>query len=405
MNVMHLAWSNIGRNKRRSLVTIVLTAVGTAGLLLAAGFALYTYEGLKEFSVRDTGNLILSHQDFFAKQEETPMEFGMDNADQVRKQLIGDDRVRQVLPEVSLTGLVTNGTKSTIFMGTGISPARYTLMGPALSLKEGKVLSRNPDPMAEAEVILGQKLAAVLSVEPGDGLTLLSTTVDGVLNAIDVQVRGIVSTGVPEIDERLINMHLQTAQDLMMTDKVSTLSVYLYDEADTQDMANLVTQNWQSLLVTHWEDRAFFYRSVKDLYNRIFGVMGVIILCLVLFAVVNTMTMAVMERTREIGALSAMGTFRSELVKLFVAEGGMISGIGAVLGMLLAGSVTLMLLFTDFQMPPPPGQTEGYPLQIYFSLEAYGWVGVLMIFVGALAAGFAATRGVRKPIVEALAHV
>jgi putative ABC transport system permease protein len=101
----------------------------------------------------------------------------------------------------------------------------------------------------------------------------------------------------------------------------------------------------QGLTVKTWRDLAVFYQAVRALYNRIFGILGVIMICIVLFAMSNTLGMAVVERTREIGTLRAIGTLPSEIVRNFVFEGMAIGAAGAVAGMLLAGAATVALLF------------------------------------------------------------
>lgn len=129
-------------------------------------------------------------------------------------------------------------------------------------------------------------------------------------------------------------------------------------------------------------------------------------MALVVFvALFNTMTMSVTERTREIGTLSALGTYPNEIVSGFVREAGLLAIIGSLIGGMMTLLTTLFLLVVDVQMPPPPGSSEGYPLNIYFSMEllAYCSVGVLVICV--LAAWISARKGVNKPITEALVYV
>ncbi|MCV6072082.1 ABC transporter permease, partial [Escherichia coli] len=77
---------------------------------------------------------------------------------------------------------------------------------------------------SEPEVMLGVDLANNLSVNVGDWITLLATTTDGALNAYDFKVRGIYSTGVPELDKRQLYVHINSAQSLLGSDKVSALS-------------------------------------------------------------------------------------------------------------------------------------------------------------------------------------
>ena len=333
------------------------------------------------------------------------MELGLADHAALQKALIVDSRVRAVLPRLQFSGLISNGDKSSIFLGTGIDPAEFTVKGPFMQLLAGKTLSRLPDPAAEPELILGKELAREMGAAPGSSLTLLATTTEGALNAVDVQVRGIVSTGVPEVDQRLAYVHTGTAQALLVTPRVSTLSVFLYETADTAALQAELAARHPELGVKPWWELAFYYKAVRALYDRLFGVLGAILMVLVFFAVANTMSMAVLERTRETGTLAALGSYPSELVRNFVLEALVIGTAAVALGMLLAGSLSLLLNCVDVQMPPPPGRTQGYPLLIVVSPVVYAAVAALVLITCVAAAFGAARRGVRRPIVEALAHV
>jgi putative ABC transport system permease protein len=115
--------------------------------------------------------------------------------------------------------------------------------------------------------------------------------------------------------------------------------------------------------------------------------------------------MAVVERTREIGTLRALGAQPVEVVAGFVREGTLIGLVGTVAGMLLAGAISLTLLFADVQMPPPPGRNDAYPLQVDADLTLYAVAAVAITLLCACAAWFASRKAAAKPIVEALGHV
>ncbi|MBP6636395.1 MAG: ABC transporter permease, partial [Sulfuritalea sp.] len=215
----------------------------------------------------------------------------------------------------------------------------------------------------------------------------------------------IASVGVPEIDKRLVLADLASVQKLLLSDKVGTLSIYLKETADTELVAGRVRESQPGLTVKTWRDLAVFYQAVRALYNRIFGILGVIMICIVLFAMVNTLGMAVVERTREIGTLRAIGTLPGEIVRNFVFEGMAIGAAGAVAGMLLAGAATVALLFAGVEMPPPPGRSVGYPLLLSFSPTLYGAVTLMVIALAAGAAWLVSRRAANKPVTEALAHV
>jgi len=405
MNWLRFAFRNLFRNKRRAATTLLITAIGTATVLAASGFVLYNYDGLRRLAAFENGHLILGDPRHFEDEEETPMAFGLQGYAELQRELEADPRVRAALPRAELTGLISNGDKSTIFMGTGIDPREFKVRGPVFKLLEGELLAEAFASADEPQVLLAKDLARTLKGKVGDGLTLLSTTANGALNALDVKVTGIFTSGVPELDARMILVHLGTAQSLLASHKATTLSVYLRDTDLTEPMAKEVRSRHPDLGVRTWEDLATFYHKVKALYNRIFATLGVIIVVMVFFAIYNTMSMVVVERTREIGTLIALGAYRWEIVRNFLLESALLGAIGSGLGALLAATISLALRHSHIMMPPPPGRTEGYPLLIYFYWDVALVIMLLVILTSAAAAWLAARRGARKNIVEALAHV
>ena len=401
---LRFAWKNVWRNRRRSMTTAGITAISVCGLLFFGGFVLYTYQSLEEFSARSQGHVLIGHAEYFDKEEEAPMSLGLDNWQQIRQQLQADEGVRRVLPRIQFSGLISNGEKSTIFIAEGVD-ARYefTVSGPFLQVSQGDVLS--PVSGDLPQVMLGLGVAKTLHAKVGDVLTLLSSTSEGALNGIDVEVVGTFGTGVPELDARKLVVGLDTAQALLNSPRVSTLSIYLRHTSNTLNYQQSITKRYPQLASRNWSDLAFFYHKVRDLYNRIFTVIGVVLVLVVMLSVANTMSMAVIERTREIGTLAALGTLPGEMLRNFVLEAMLIGSLGSMLGMLLAGLLTLYLNLNVVMMPPPPGMTEGYPLSIAFSLPLYALTGVVMVSVTIFGGVLAARKGVGRPIVEALAHV
>ena len=406
MNWLLFAFKNTFRNRRRAMITILIATLGVASIMISGGFALFTYEGLQEQAARGSGHVILAHKGFFDQEEETPMELGLTDYAAIREKLSDDMRIRSVLPRIQLSGLISNGDKSSIFVGTGVDTEEFAVKGPFLQLLEGGRLSRKPD-NAEGyyEVMLARDLAKSMGATSGSTLTLLATTSDGALNAVDVLVKGIFTTGIPELDKRTLYLHTRSAQELLVTDKISSLSIYLYETPLTDTIDAEMARLYPELDRQTWLDQAFFYKKVRDLYNRIFGTLGLVIVIMVFFSVSNTMSMVVVERTREIGTLSAMGTYGWEIMRNFILEAIVIASSGALLGMIITYAVTIALQFADIQMPPPPGRTEGYPLIVYFSTDLALYTIPVIIAVCVIAAGTAAWRGIKKPVVEALTHV
>ncbi len=399
---LKFAIQNTLRNRRRSLVTVSIAALGTAAILLAGGFALFTYQALAQMAARNTGHLIVGKPDQFTKDEDTPLQNGLDNADALAGALLADPQVRHVLPQIEFGGLISNGDKSTIMMATGVDPdAEFSVKGPFLKITEGEALASGAK---EAEVMLGEGLARSLKAKPGSSLTLLASTTEGALNALDVRVKGVFSTGVPAADKRMVYTDIATAQKLLVTKRVSTLGVFLTGMDAVAGAQQRVAAANPALKVQTWLDQAFFYTSVRDLYNRIFGALGTIIGLIVVFVVTNAMAMAIIERTREIGTLRALGTLPSQLRRTLALEGMVLGGAGALVGAAVALGVSLLLQVVPVQMPPPPGRSSGYPLNIAIEPTLYLLTFLAVVALTMAASAWVARKTVHMPVVNALAH-
>ncbi|WP_413889479.1 ABC transporter permease [Candidatus Aalborgicola defluviihabitans] len=399
---LKFAIQNTLRNRRRSLVTVSIAALGTAAILLAGGFALSTYQALAQAAARSSGHLILGTPAQFTQDEDMPLQHGLDNVAQLRTQLLADPAVRQVLPKIAFNGLISNGDKSTIMMATGVEPdSEFGVKGPFLTMTAGQVLASGS---TDAEVMLGAGLARSLKATPGSSLTLLTSTTEGAMNAMDVRVKGIFSTGVPDIDKRLVYTDIVTAQKLLVTQRVSSLGIFLDRMESTEPVQQRLAAQFPQLTVQTWMDQAFFYQSVRDLYNRIFGALGFIIGVIVVFVVTNAMAMAIIERTREIGTLRAMGTLPGQLLRTLALEGMVLGGVGAVTGAALSLGLSLMLYVVPVNMPAPPGRSEGYPLTIAIDPTMYIATLATMVLLTMLASSWVARKTVNMAVVDALAH-
>ena len=407
MKWLVFAFRNLFRNKRRTLVTVVVAATGTASIVCSIGFALFTYAALKDFAANDTGHLIVAHQKYFTQEEETPLGLAMEmkNLFKLQKHFENNPKVRSVLPKITFSGLISNGEKTVIFSGNGIEAKEQIIKRGVLKLHEGGWLSRLPKIENLPEVLLAVDLASRLNTKVGEVLTLLSTTSDGVLNAIDVQVKGIVSLGVPELDKRMLWAHLFTSQELLMNQKVSSAAIYLYNTEDTDIIKKEVEDNFSQNAVHTWLDEAFFYKKVRSLYDRIFNTLGIILIIITFLAVFNTLSMTVVERTREIGTLAAIGTHKNEILRIFILEATLIGLFSSMIGVIVSWITSIVVLFLEIPMPPPPGRSDSYPFIIDFSLEISIYTIIAITTASIIAAWLAARRGVKKTIVEALTDV
>ncbi|MFN8058669.1 MAG: FtsX-like permease family protein [Vicinamibacterales bacterium] len=406
MRLILFALKNIGRSKRRSATILAMIALGTTALLLAGGYAAATFRTLRESTIANgLGHLQIGGQGF-REEEERPLASGLSDIDGVRRLVRANPHVRAAAARIEFNGLVSNGDKSVVFLGRGIEPAEeYAAAGFALAMRSGEPLQ----PSGPPEVVVGVGLARSLKVAVGDRLTILAQTVDGALNGADVRVVGTYTTGVREMDDRALIVRLDTAQAILDTVKVSKLIVVLDRTDETSavqsSLAAALAAGPQAVEIATWSDLATFYHQVRGLYSGIFLFLGLIIVGLVVLSSANAMTMAVMERVREIGTLLAMGTGRALVLVMFVTEGLGLGCLGGAAGATLAFVFARVLTTAHIMLPPPPTFSNRIPLIIDVVPTLWVVVPLLMVATMLVAALMPAARAARLRITDALGHV
>jgi putative ABC transport system permease protein len=407
MNSFQLAWRNLVRQKRRTLLMGSVVAFGFAAFALAGGFVAQSFEGLKEGTIRSIGHLQVVDRRAVKQSEEATLGFGLKDAGRARAIAARDLDVEAVLPRIEFVGLATNGAKSVPYLGLGVDPdpeARATLA------RELIVAGRYLSNANGEDVVLGTGLASALGAKTGDRITLMATTPDGSLNAVDGVVAGLVDVRIKELNDRYLAAGIGLVSRLVETsDSVSKLVIFLRKGADEQRAAErlerALTAAGFPIAVRHWVELAAFYGQVKLLYIGIFGFVGAVLVVIVILSAAIVMTMSVTERTREIGTLRAIGTRPARVQTMFLAEGAVLALAGCVAGALVALVVRTILNASGIILPPPPGATHGLPINVKFYPLAYAAGIAAMVGTMLVASWFPARRASRISIVEALTHV
>ena len=402
-----IAFKNIFRNKRRTLITFSVLIFGSTALIVAGGFIRYMFDGLANMTIRGgLGHLQLVHPDQMHKEEGKPLQYGLENAERIAGIVSGIDGVLGATARIDFMGLLSNGDKSVIFLGTGLEPEKERALGYENEVVSGSALTSEG---GRCQVMLATGLARSLKVSVGDTLTLMSTTSDGVLNAVDVYVVGIFSTGITEYDERALRVPLGVAKGLLATEKVSKLVVGLRSTPDTDRFHDLIAAKLRAagypMEIRRWYELATFYQSVVRMFGAIFRILGTIIFVLVVLSSSNTMLMAVLERVREIGTLMAFGTTRLKILGIFVTEGIFMGILGGVLGS-GAGFLAIKIMNrAHLMLPTPPGNTRPFPIVVPVVPSIFAGVFLLMIATMIVAGFLPAMRASRLKIVDALNHI
>lgn len=400
-----IALLNVLRNRRRSVITLMAIMVGVVSLIIFGGFVASMYDGMRENMIRsDLGHLQVYRKGYNQYGHLEPEKYLLSQLEMTRiiDLVEGVEGVELVTPRLGFSGLLTNGNQSIAISGHGIDPDKEALLSSAITIVQGEDLFA--DDISGA--LLGQGLFKALDGKVGEYLTLLSSTADGAVNAVDVQVTGVINTGIRDVDNRLIRINLPHAQDLMFTDGISRLVVLLSDTALTEVTAEklnaLFAKEGLQLELRTWSQLADYYHEVVSLFDGVFGFIQIIVLFIAALSIANTMMMAVMERTPEIGAIRALGGTRREVMLLFLTEAGYLglfgSIFGVVSGILLANGITFM----EWMMPTPPGNSQSYPIRIFLEWEVIWNTALIGFCIAVIASLYPAVRASRLPINTAM---
>jgi len=470
MLLLKIAFRNILRNRRRSAMTGSAVGVGALALLVFGSFTTYLFSSFQTNLVQRIGHLTVFHSGYFLFGAGNPTAYGIDGYKQVVDLIANDPELKPLIsvitPIQSLVGIAGNfegeNDAAKTFIGIGLVPGDRDRMRQWNEFGAGRVYApddrfKNGD---ESRGLVGGGLARILGIcaplklancpaqpastrplvanaaappsaditdlarrdvpadtaDSADGmprLDLLSATAGGAPNVVSLRVAGADLQGVKELDDNCVAMSLGLAQQLVYgrgEPKVTGIVLQLHHSADRRiARARLVTlfkgRNLD-LEVRDFAELTPFYVQVLNLFGSIFLFIAVIMGVIVLFAVVNTMTMNVMERTNEIGTIRAMGVRRRGIRWQFLVEGSMLGAIGASLGVVLAAIVVAAVNHAGLTWVPPANSNP-----IALRLDLFGrpalligaWFG--LVLVATIAALIPANRAAKLPVVDALRHV
>jgi len=403
MASLKLAFRNLLRNRRRSLIALGTLVVGVVALLLAGGFIEWIFWAMRESTIESRlGHIQVVRGGYFQAGAADPFSHllagGTAEEDAIRR----EPHVKAFAPRLQFAGLVSFGDNTVSFLGEGVDPDTEKGISKQLHVNRGEDLDA-----ADANgVILGTGLARNLGAAVGDRIVLLTTTASGGVNAIEVVIRGLFFTSTKAFDDSVLRMPIDAARQLLRTSGAHTWVLLLEDTKRTPlvlaDLQERYPKGTTGLEFVPWFDLADFYNKTVRLFSRQMLVVQLIIAVIIILTISNMAVMNVLERTAEIGTLMAVGFRRSRILHLFLAEGVILGVIGGILGALVGWGLSLVISAIGIPMPPPPGMDVAFDAEILVTgvLAANGIL--LAVVAATLATLYPAWKASRLQIVDAL---
>ncbi|MDJ0783645.1 MAG: ABC transporter permease [Desulfosarcinaceae bacterium] len=341
-----MAWRNIWRHPRRTLLTTLAIAFACVLLIFMLSFQFGSYEAMINASIKiHTGHLQVQAAGY---QEQQEIRRVIEDPRAVHQALAAIPEVDAHAARARAFALVASQERAYGIMVEGIDPAAEAQVStlPRI-IRAGAYLAPAPDSEDLSGALVGYLLARNLRVDVGDELTILGQGRDGSVAATVVRVRGIYRSGMDDYDRGAVQIHLQTFQEVFSMDaavhEIVVTTGRLTEVGPIQralaptltDLANthpLVSLSWDALLP------GLKQAIAMDLVSG--AISYVILILVVAFSILNTFLMAIFERTHEFGVMLAIGARPARLTRLVLMESAGITLVGIGAGVLFGCLIT-----------------------------------------------------------------
>lgn len=330
--ILTLAWRNVWRNKARSLVIMASIALGLyAGLSVLA-----LYQGMLQSRIRtlideETGHIQIHHPRF---TEELEAAHYIENPEKVKQVLARLPEVSQINARVVTAGMLSTarGTAGVQVIGCDtLTEFSFSALG---RKTEGGARFRSGK---RNQAIIGRKLADKMKLRPGSRFVLMFNDSASSLISGAFRVTAIYRSANSALDERLVYVQAgELAGLLAMPGQIHEIGLKLHRDEDVEAQARNLKRLFPGLKTETWKEispETDFLAKTADTYAY---VVVIIIMIALAFGILNTMLMAIMERTREIGMIAALGCSRGRIFGLVLCETVFLTAAGVPAGIFLA---------------------------------------------------------------------
>ncbi len=332
--MLAVAVRNLKRNKKRTLLTVIVVVVSTMGMT----FGLSWIEGEKDLFLetgrRGTGDVRITALDYDLRSKSLDLESNISHSQAERAvgelpmEVVGTGRIR-------FGGLVYFGQESEKALGTGIEERDNEIIGFDNFIYEGEFIKDDD------EILIGERVRRKLGLNLGDEVALLTATWNKSLYSLNYRVAGFYKMDNTRLNKSFY-ITLGGAQNLLdMEDRVTEYLIYSRGNEE-RIKEELIFSMGEEVLIKRWDEI-----GVNENFSKILpvvqGIFLLIFSSLAGFSTSNTMLMVVFERRREIGILKALGMREGEIRRLFLMEGAIMGGTGSLLGVFIGGALAIYL--------------------------------------------------------------
>lgn len=396
---LQLAFRNLFRHKARLALNLLLLIGAFTAIVVFKGFKVNVLNTIRDIVI-DTqmGHIQIGKEKFWTNAPFDHIKEKMiENPASVVDTLKRDPDVKYASPRIGFYGLINAGDKSVPGHLIGFDASLETRMQARLNFLDGKSMSQ------KKQIIIGSGLQHLLKVKSGEEVTIVTPTLEGSLNAMDVVVSGVFQTGTNEVDSSTAFLDFSDSQRLLDTDYADSVFVVLNDLNKVSEKKDAMVKSgeFSNLKPKSWRELADLFLQVENFYNFQNYVVEGILVALLVLSIANTVSMSVFERTGEIGTLRALGDYESDIVKMFLLESAVLGGLAIVIA--IPVSACLILFVSSLHIPlvlPMATRAMDLTMTIYFG--AYFEAAMICLLSIIVAAILPSCKGSKMNIVDAL---
>jgi len=406
--LVKMAWRNVWRNWRRTLIAVIAIILGLALMLLLDGVIVGSIQAsFGNFIKLQGGNIQVHAPGYRERAKRLPL-YPLADANAVVQAARALPEVVAASRRINTSGMVSNREGTFPVVITGIEPEPEASVG----LVAGKVAQGRYLTSADQDVLLiGQAQARRMAVTVGDRITLVGRATHEQMRNRTMTIVGIYSLGLEEVEKRMVYISLAEAQSLFDLRDQSTEAVITLQDVGQEPQAVAALQAaLPGYEVDSWETLNPEIQETKETHEQTLGMIGLVVLLIAGIGILNLMLMAVFERTREIGLIAAMGLKQREIMILFLLEGTMIGLVGAAIGCVLGGLGVGYLSQVGFEWNVASDTSEIVALlggRVYpkLGMDVVLQRGLTITIIAALASLYPARQASKREPAEALHYV
>jgi ABC-type lipoprotein release transport system permease subunit len=337
--LVRMAWRNVWRNKRRTLIALIAIALGLVFLVFMDGSIAGFQQAVFGNAVRLQGGNVQVHAPGYREKAKRLPLMPLVDAEAIVRAARAQSQVVAASRRINTGGFVSSREATIPVMISGIEPELEAPVGLLIrNISQGRDLTAGD----EDHILVGQAMAARLKVGVGDRITLLGRATHEQMRRRTMTVVGIYDLGLPEAEKQMVYISLAESQTLFdLRDQATEVVVALQSVGQEKAVAAALQAALPACEVASWQELNPEMNQSLEVDKQVMSIFGLVVLLIAGVGILNLMLMAVFERTREIGLLAAMGLKRHEILGLFLLEGVFIGLLGSLVGGVLGGLVVV----------------------------------------------------------------